>query len=114
MEQKGKRFEKVYDKKIRDKIDGLTTKQDEQEDSPTPIPQQHAQTNERNETIIHESLPCNKTIIYESLPVFNDVFCIFGREIIGKNGVKFNFQIADSKYGQNYCGLCSHCDSFYL
>ena len=39
----------VYDKKIRDKIDGLTTKQDEQEDSPTPIPQQHAQTNERGQ-----------------------------------------------------------------
>ena len=38
--------------------------------------------------------------------MFNDVFCIFGREIIG-NGVKFNFLIADCKYGQNYCGLCS-------
>ena len=35
-----------HDKEIRDKIDGLTTKQDEREDSPTPIPQQHAQTNE--------------------------------------------------------------------
>ena len=34
-----KGLREVYDKEIREKIDGLTTKQDEQEDSPTPIPQ---------------------------------------------------------------------------
>ena len=44
--KKEKGLREVYDKEIRDKIDGLTTKQDEQEDSPTPIPQQRAQTNE--------------------------------------------------------------------
>ena len=44
--KKEKGLREVYDKEIRDKIDGLKTKQDEQEDSPTPIPQQRAQTNE--------------------------------------------------------------------
>ena len=46
MEQQRKGLREVYDKEIKDKIDGLTTKQDEQEDSPTPISQQRAQTNE--------------------------------------------------------------------